>query len=396
MRKYKVYAKILGYVLPDEVIEIKGCKIERMPYKEQKERGFKPIEGRAFKPQRMSYLSFPRGADFRIMQSEYVVSTILDHGSPNEAVGLAEGRFNKLIGALMLYMDYWTSNHCPGSKIRLYEYDYQICKMYEIVDGKEIEIKELRPTSSGAFMCKYPAHMNFADDFEKIIEYLDCKDKVFINSLEYFVDGIRGIISSLPEEKILLDLFKAIESIIRELKIKRKSFKTRIKIGLKKIGLDDEEIKNIIEFYKIRSDGNLAHSSIKKFGFPHQYPKPHDAGYYLYDIYQLKTLSHKALINYFNYIKDRYEVSINHPKYKDSGRENKLVQIIENFSIDSWNHKFIFNTKEKNKRKRTPLIKREFAKVFDVSLNQIKVLESKSDGLVLELGQKRDTKNIIK
>lgn len=40
MKKYKVYAKILGYVLPDEELEIGECKIEKMSYKEQRKRNF--------------------------------------------------------------------------------------------------------------------------------------------------------------------------------------------------------------------------------------------------------------------------------------------------------------------------------------------------------------------
>lgn len=36
MKKYKVYAKILGHVLPEEKLEIGDCKIEKMSYREQK------------------------------------------------------------------------------------------------------------------------------------------------------------------------------------------------------------------------------------------------------------------------------------------------------------------------------------------------------------------------
>jgi len=382
MRKYRVYAKILGHVLPDKVLEIGECKIEKISYKEQRERGFKPLTGWLVKQQKMNYLAFPQGADFRTMKSNYIVSTVIEHGTSNEAIGLAQEKFEKLIGGLMLYMYRWTHKQYPKRGSYFYQYDYQICKIYELVDSKEAEIKDLKPTSSSSCMCHYPASTKLTKDFRKTIEeFLNCKDKVFNKSLEYFVDGIRGINLFLPEEKIFLDLFKCIELIIKALKIRRKWFRNRAKIGLKKLGIEDTEIDEVIRFYKIRCDGNFAHARKEKLGYPYQYPKPHDSGF-LFDVFQLENLSYKILVYYFNHIKDRYEVQINYPEHKDLGTKNDtLVQIVENFPIDSWNHKFIFNTKENNKRKITPLIKKELSIRFGVAIRQVKLLENKNNKL---------------
>jgi len=222
MKKYKVYAKILGHVLPEEKLEIGDCKIEKMSYREQKERNFQPLRGWKVREFNMNYMTFPRGSDFRIMRSNFVISTIIDTGGSNEALGFAEDIFDKIIGVFMLYMNYWWLERYPRSKNRFSGYDYQICKLYEIVNDKEIEVKDLGPISSSSSMCRYPEFKELTNDFEKITDqYLSCKDEIFERSLEYFVDGIRGINLFLPEEKIFLDLFKSIELIIKGLKIKR-------------------------------------------------------------------------------------------------------------------------------------------------------------------------------
>jgi len=385
MKKYKVYAKILGYVLLDESLEIGNCKIERMSYREQKERSFQPLRGWKLRKFNMNYMTFPRGADFRIMRSSFVISTIIDADGSNEALGSAEDIFNKIIGVFILYMNYWWLEKYPKSKHRFSDYDYQICKLYEIADDKEIEVKDLRTVSSHASMCHYPAFKELTDDFKNITDqYLSCEDEIFKKSLEYFVDGIRGINLLLPEEKLFLDLFKSIELIIEGLKIKRKKFTDRLRNGLKKLGLDNTEIDEIIRFYKIRSNGNFAHARVKRFGYPFQYPRPHDSGF-LFDISQLQYLSHKVLINYFNFIKDRYEVLINNSSYKNLGLGDQLIQIIETLPIGIWNHKFVFNTKERDKRKLNSLIKKEFAREFKINIKQIKVIESKDDKIVLKL-----------
>jgi hypothetical protein len=385
MKKYKVYAKILGHVLPEEELEIGNCKIEKMSYREQKERNFRPLSGWKLREYNMNYMTFPRGADFRIMRSNFVISTVIEESSPNEALGLAIFLFDKIIGAFMLYMNYWWSEKHPRLKDDLSDYDYQICKLYEIVDGKEIEIKNFGPASSSASMCHYPTSGDLTDSFRKITDQcINCKDEIFERSMEYFVDGIKGMKLFLPEEKIFLDLFKSIEIVVKGLKIKRKNFRDKLRVGLKKLGLDDKEIDEIIKFYNIRCDGNFAHAGIKRINFMFQYPIPHDGGF-LFDISQLKYLSHKVLVNYFKYIKDRYEILINNSAYNSINHDNELVLIIENFPMDSWNHKFAFNTKERNKRKLTPLIKKEFAKEFRTKINQIKVLENKNDKMILTL-----------
>ena len=389
MKKYKVYAKILGHVLPEKGLEIGNCKIEKISYREQKERNFRSLSGWKLREYNMNYMTFPRGADFRVMRSNYVISTIIEKSNPNQALGLAVFLFDKIIGALMLYMDDWWLEKHPIIKNRLSEYDYQICKLYEIIDGKEIEVKNFGPASSGASMCHYPTSENLTDSFKKITDQcINCKDEIFERSMEYFVSGIKGMRLFLPEEKIFLDLFKSIEIIIEGLKIKRKKkklvFKDKLRIGLKKLELDNTEIEEALKFYDIRCAGNFAHAGTRRINYMFQYPVPHDGGF-LFDTNQLKHLSHKILVNYFKHIKDRYEILINNLRYNDMGSEDKLVQVIENFPIDSWNHIFALNSREKDKHKLTYLVKKEFAQTFKTKMNQIKVLENKNNKMVLIL-----------
>ena len=76
---------------------------------------------------------------------------------------------------------------------------------------------------------------------------------------------------------------------------------------------------------------------------------------------------------------------INSSKNEDLESENTLIQILENFPPNSWNHNFVFNTKEKKKRKITQLIKKEFSKRFKISLNRVRVLKSGREKLIIGL-----------
>jgi len=381
MKEYKVYAKILGYVLPDENLEIGDCKIEKMSYREQRERNFQHLKGRKLREFNMNYMTFPRGADFRILRSNFVVSTLLESSSPNGAIGLAEMRFDKLIGVLMLYMHNWWLNKHPERKIRFSNYDYQICKLYEIVDTKEIEIKDLRPISASASMCHYPAFKELTDDFRKIIEYyINCQDEIFEKSLKYFTNGIKGLYSQLPEEKVFLDLFKSIELIINNFQRKRTNkLRTKLNYAAKRLNLNKIDRDKISLFWDTRSRGDIAHARKRKNYLPPQYPIPSDCELFI-NYSDLIDLSQKVIINYFNYIKGRYEILINPSEYKDLGLENGLTQV-----LTSWDSNFVFTTKERNKRRITPLIKKEMAKKYKINVHEIRVLESRKDKLILKL-----------
>lgn len=390
MKRYKVYAKILGYVLPDTSIEINNCKIEKMSYREQKERNFQPLKGWKVREFNMNYMTFPRGADFRVMRSNFIVSTVLDCSGPNEALGLAEIIFDKLIGTFMLYMAHWWPNKHSKSKIRFSDYDYLICKLYEIVDDKEIEVRDLRPTSSSASMCHYPAFKELTTNSNEIIEqYINCKDEIFEKSLKYFTNGIKGLHKQLPEEKVFLDLFKTIELIIKNFENKKKKrreiFKKIVKRAKKELGLSHDDEKKINRYWNMRSNGDFAHATARKSFLPPQYPNPGDCEPFV-NYFELIDLSQKVLINYFNYSKNRYVVLINPPDshYLD---KNCLTFVVKsNIIYTSWdNGYFGIRTDKKNKRKLAWFIKKEVARYLKVKTKQIRVLKHKNNKMILKI-----------
>ena len=387
MKKYKVYAKILGYVLPSRSFEIAGCKIERMSYKEQQKRRFRPLKGWAVRERKMNYLTFPRGADLRIFKSNFVVSTMLECRGLNEAIGLAERKFNNLIGALMLHMYYWWTNKHPNKRIRFSEYDYQICKVYEIINGEEKELRDLKPVSSGANMCHYPAFTDLIDNFkDQMEEFMSCKEEIFRKSLKYFVNGVRGIHSQLPEEKIFLDLFKSIELVINQLGGKRiKRFKSKAQFAGRKLHLEKEEVDKIKQLWTIRSRGDFAHARKRENYLPPQWPNPSDCDLFV-NYFDLISLSQRILVKYFDYIKNKYTVLINPPNSSYLDDRNLTFAVSSNILCTSWdNGHFEIKISERNKRKLSWFIKKEVAKELKVSISQVKILEHQGNKIVLKV-----------
>lgn len=332
-------------------------------------------------------MTFPLGADFRTLRSNFVVSTILNCSSPNKALGIAEMIFDKLIGTFMLYMAHWWTQKYPKSKIRFSNYDYQICKLYEVANGKEIEVRDLKPTSSGSLMCHYPAFKGLTADFKKIMEqYGNCKDETFEKSLGYFINGIKGLHNYFPKEKIFLDLFKTIELIIKNFEDKKRHnvFKKTVKKAKKELGLSDYDEKKINRYWDIRSNGDFAHATKRKSFFPPQYPNPGDCEPFV-NYSELINLSQKVLIDYFNYNKGRYIVLINPhgSRYLDKDRLTFVESNITYTSLD--NSHFEIRTNKKNRRKLMWFIKKEVAKYFEVNIKQIKVLEHKNNKMILKI-----------
>jgi len=394
MKEYKVYAKILGYVLPSQPLGIAECKIEKMSYREQRRRGFKPLKGWTLKRQKGNYLTFPMGADFRIMKSNFIVSTILKCNSPNEAIGLAEAKFDKLIGSLMLYMYYWWTKEHPRTKIRFSNYDYQICKIYSIVNNREIEVKDLRPVSTSATMCHYPAFKNLSGDFKSLLlNFMHCRNEIFQKSFEYFINGTTGFNSQLAEEKIFLDLFKSIELIILSFRRKKtKGFKVKLIYASKRLNLSDADQKKIIKFYEIRNKGDFAHARKSRSWLPPQYPKPGSNAALSYGSFyldNLRDMAQKIIIKYFEYIHGRHKIIIRSPEHNDE--DNILISVLGSVNAISpwhfeWGTDYLeFRTRERNKYKLIWVLKKKLAEHFNVPIQQIKIMESKDNQVFIKV-----------
>lgn len=395
MNKYKIYAKILGNVLPNQIFEIGNCKIEKMSYREQRKRKFRPLQGWTSvetstgeqKKKIKYYLQFPNGADFRIMKSDFVISTVLNCSDDNEAIGLAEIEFNTLIGSLMLYMRTWWPQKFPKDTNRFSGYDFQICKVYKIIGEKEIEIKDPKPISTSSSMCSNPSFSEPLDP-KTLQSYLGCRNEVFGKALKYFTNGVRGFSFNLPEEKIFLDLFKSIELVINSFKTRSRKFKQKLKSVASKLDLTEDEKNKIIEFWTIRSKGDFAHARKRQISLslPPQYPISSDCNLFInYD--ELIQINQKVIVNYFNFIKDRYIISIKKP---ESGEGyNNLNHVIESFPlVTRWdNGYFEFKTEEKDKHKLTNMLKNKMSEYLKVSKKNIWVVSNKNNEIVLKTNE---------
>src|ERR1700733_8121084 len=108
-RKYRVYAKVLGYSLPLETTEISKCVIKRMSFTEQRKRNFKPLNIQVSRPEPesfyKSYIAFGAASDTRIFKTRYVIYTDIENNTGHDTgglIGVAIRRFDRVVGALSL------------------------------------------------------------------------------------------------------------------------------------------------------------------------------------------------------------------------------------------------------------------------------------------------------
>lgn len=387
MQKFRVYAKLLGYVLPTDEVVIGDCVIRKMPLREQKRRGFRAYKGWLVIEKNLpSFLTFPRGIDSRVFKTNYVIYTDIEYNAgSNAAVGIANDRFELTIGALALAGTVWSRNKYNRS-LPSVTYDYQICRVYELVNDQEKPV-EMEHLPSGVWMCSYPAFKNFDELDIKILDFIaQTKHPVFLKALRYLITSERGINFQYPSEKIFLDYFKCIEIIIEHLGLLRRdvprAFRKRLVRAAKKLSLGSSDISLIQKYYTLRNKGDFAHAAVnaRSLNFMPQFPRPSDSEIFNYD--ELRMLARRTLMQLFHFINKRYRVQVNPPR---SYSDDEFIQILGPQGGDYFSGDYILQTGLKSKREITTLAKRRLTTALKVRPGVIHLVEKNHNNLIFKV-----------
>ena len=368
--KFRVYAKILGYMLPSERFSIKECVIEKMSLGEQKRRKFEPINTQTKGPNPSSfyksYVSFGVLLDTRIFKTEYVVYTDIstNRNEASHLLGLAVRRFDKVIGALSLASSMWFAK--KYNRDPLYKgTTYQLSRIYELVQGKERSFGNLNLYRGGGSQINLPdAKANFNEiDLQFIEQILNSNDKVFLKSKKYLLAGEDALYKGLPPEKIILDHMKSIEIIVKSFS-KKRNFRAQLQKCAKEILLTDQEQNEILQLWKNRSNGDIAHSTkTSRADFlPPQFPIPSDAVFIPFP----SDLTVRVLLKYLQYKKGEVSVVMSNDTWH---KEGSLI----NVNMGSY---YIYKPM-KQERRVVHYAKKAIAAYFDVKYR--KIITRKSD-----------------
>jgi len=397
-KKYRIYAKIVGYILPDNETEIDHCIIKKMSLSEQRKRKFFPLRNERKEnfndPWYKSYITYPSNADFRELKTKYVICTDIEKyrgerdkpkdtggfsGDVNSALGIAVRRFDRVVNSLCL-----CASDLIVKKVNRYldtKYDYQICRIYELKEERENNTE--KPFMGGwGGMINFPAkNFNFTDiDVVLMSRMLKSKNIIFIKSLRYLFKGVRGMHNNVPAEKIFIDYVKSIEIIVNQ--FKGKSFNKKLLNVSKILDIPKESIKEIKDIWKSRSRGDFAHAntSLTSLNLPPQFPEPSDSEFRYFNLFGICSM---LVLKYFKYIENEFEVFINddHLKFTSEDNYNQLIDV----NIGEY---FCFYTKISNKRILTPLLKKEIANHFKCKIKEIKLKSFKDNKVVFKINSK--------
>jgi hypothetical protein len=334
---YRIYATILGYTLPKKPKTVKykesvfgpvtEVSIARMSYKEQRRRKFKPIRIPIFDTDNYrTYLTYPFGSDFKVLRSPYIIKVDIDTYGINSAIGAAINVFDRVVGSLALNASILFLN--KYKKYLLYQkYDYQIVKIYQIDNNKEVEPTEELRVSGWISMPNWPQKNITFDELnpELLKSTLEIRDSVFRKSFKYLVDGKKSFTSNEPVEVSFLNWMKAVELIVNE--FQGRSFRKKLRTVKKILKLSEDDIQEMVKAWDVRAHGDFAHArrSSHSLSLPPQYPTPREHDFIPFNLDSIATT---LLVRYFELIDNSItiKVSTNHP-YKVCERLDELVEV---------------------------------------------------------------------
>lgn len=352
MESYRVYAKLLGPLLPKDAMKYDDCVVRPMSLLEQKKRKFKPLEEVLSKWDHKTYITHKRLSDPRIIKTKHVIYTDVNSHEPNYAREIAIERFEKITGALSISSAIYHSDKY-NKKIDYQNYEYQIVKIYSLVNGVESTDEITLLLSNSASFLDIPSENDLTVLNERFLSrMLSSEDDVFWKSLEHLQSGQKGFRNNIPPEMMTLEFMKSIELIIRVLHPKS-VFKKALKSVAKTLKVDDEDVALILKLWKLRNEGDVAHAKRgpKKFG-------PYiDSG----------SLAVRFLVKYFLFLDSLISIKIS------KEHEDALDELIE---VRRGNSKFaIFSIRprNKNRKKLTPFLKRKISFHFEIPIKDIEL-----------------------
>jgi len=368
MKKYRIYALIIGQVLPKG--KLFDCKIKKMNFLEQRKRKFVPIQ-EVFSKRDCHYKTYVQNLHYFDpikIKSEFVVICDIEEDSENSALGCAARKIDKLARYLSITDAKDASVKRGKDLVHLTPYIYQINKIY-LLDkkGREEDIN-YKLVSGSMYLPNRPELVNWRVRSTKnfLGELYNFHDEILEHAIKYLYRSSIGYFLIDSYEKVALDHFKSIEIIINSLS-KEKSFTKRLDEAGKKIGLSPDEKERIDKLWKDRSEyGDVAHPS--KFDqaqrYPNQFPLPSNVRY---SGSFLDSVAERVCLKYFNYRKKLYFIDINEPF--DKKHNNTISQVNPWWESNHLN----FSTNEKDKKKIKQIFKKELGKELNIAEKLIHV-----------------------
>ncbi|HVC36254.1 MAG TPA: hypothetical protein VNE40_02305 [Candidatus Dormibacteraeota bacterium] len=278
MLKFRVYALVLGEVLPEG--NISDCKISKLTFAEQEERNFAPIQG-VFSVQTLGNQTYATAlpyVDPVCIKSEHVVVYDLEEEDAKGALGGAIRNIDRLCRILSIVYLQDIQQHSGREHVAFQPYVYQINKIY-LIDGNSNETDPNFKLESGfVYLPDRPSmnDWNHTDTSDFLDQMLAIKDETLERALKYLYRSSVGNFILDSPEKVALDHVKSVEVILGALSNKKK-FKERLAEAKQILELTDDEEKAITDLWTVRSEyGDIAHAS--KFDqaerYPNQFPLP--------------------------------------------------------------------------------------------------------------------------
>lgn len=241
--KFRIYALILGEILPEG--EIYSSKIGKMELKEQKRRGFRPIQNRLHPTTSLGHKTYVTSLTYIDpirMKSEYVVSCDIDEVDPQSAIGGAIRHLDRLCRMLSFSYLEDCQQHSRRNNFPFQPYIYQVNKLYRINDdGSEVSVSP-KVKNDGYYLPDRPSlnKWRHGDTPALLQDLVDVHDDILERALKYLYRSSIGQYMLDSPEKVVLDHIKAVEIIVGALSSKEK-FAQRLEEAKTKLGLTDEE-----------------------------------------------------------------------------------------------------------------------------------------------------------
>lgn len=377
--KYRVYAKIIGYILPgSDEVHLYGCVIKRMSLKEQKSRKFRVIEADIKDPgdpkYYKSYITKKSYSDPRFIKTQYVIYCDAEVSDENQALGVAVKLFDKVCSSLALTASsYFNRKH---NRKDYHSYEYQLCRVYKLDEqGKESPVNDLRINGGGWSMICAPRVTDFKElDFTLLARLLSNQDDVFNKASKYLLQAEQDLHRNVPPQMLTINLFKCIELIVYTFKGKR--FNDKLKQAALELNLSEEDIKDIKKLKEARDNGDVAHpkSRSRTDFYPPQFPIPQDVDF---PNFWYSGLTSKVLFNYFLYIDSLVTVKISSNEYDD---------VDEMFLVTHWRRQYFeIRPSVKGRRKIAPLVKRMLAEYLEVPYSKMKLRKYSQQELIFQI-----------
>lgn len=372
----RVYALLIGEKLPKNETRIKRCVIKPMTITEQRKRKFALLKFETLKDELKEYTSYvaSRNNEFdqRVLKTRYVIYTDIETGHHESAINSAYRLFEDVVGALNINAVKERTLHNGDAVSYFYSYEYQIVKLYDLIDGKETELK-IPPMFNGASYSKInfpreidPDTAHFSETIENYVDLAN-NNQSLKQAVEYLSFAERCMSFRFPVEMSVLNLCKSIESLLYNFTFKKKKipFKKRLEIINYIFCLAPNEISEISKLWDERNKNDVAHAAeryMHAMAYHNSLPTGKSK---LLTIHQQPAIVAKMIKNYAKFLDQLIQVKVSGYERK-ADRQDELIYVMNRGY-------YTYESNQKDLKKLTPEIKKRISKDLDIPYKELKL-----------------------